>query len=63
VTCVKVPEGWTGPRVSAAVRQRGFVIATGYGKLKESTFRIGHMGDHTLAELEELLGALTAVFT
>jgi aspartate aminotransferase-like enzyme len=62
VTTIKVPAGWTGPRVTSAVRERGFVIATGYGKLKETTFRIGHMGDHTLAELETLLAALEDVF-
>ena len=37
------------------------MIATGYGKLKDETFRIGHMGDHTVAELEDLLEALTDV--
>jgi predicted phosphoserine aminotransferase len=62
VTTIKAPAGWTGPRVTSAVRERGFVITTGYGKLKETTFRIGHMGDHTLAELETLLAALEDVF-
>jgi aspartate aminotransferase-like enzyme len=61
VTCIRLPENWTGPKVVTAARQRGFVIASGYGKLKDSTFRIGHMGDHTLEELEELLGCLTDV--
>ncbi len=28
----------------------------GYGKLKEQTFRIAHMGDITLDDLKELLG-------
>ncbi len=40
---------------------RGWVIGGGYGKLKDSTFRIGHMGDHTLDELEELLSVLSEV--
>jgi len=62
VTCVQVPDGWTGPQVVAAARQRGFAVASGYGKLKDSTFRIGHMGEHTLAELDALLEALTDVF-
>ena len=43
------------PRCAAA---HGFTVATGYGKLKEPTFRIGHMGDHTLDELETLLNVL-----
>lgn len=62
VTTIRAPAGWTGPRVAAGVRERDYVIATGYGKLKDSTFRIGHMGDHTMAELEGLLAALEDVF-
>ena len=30
-------------------------IGNGYGKLKDKTFRIAHMGDCTLAQLKELL--------
>lgn len=63
VTCIEPPEGWTGPRVVAAASQMGFAVATGYGRLKEPTFRIGHMGDHTVEGLEALLAALTEVFT
>jgi aspartate aminotransferase-like enzyme len=63
VTCIRVPDPWTGPRVVVAARQHGFAIATGYGKLKDSTFRIGHMGEHTVEEVEELLAVLTALFS
>lgn len=31
------------------------IIANGYKDLKDKTFRIGHMGDHTPAEITELL--------
>jgi aspartate aminotransferase-like enzyme len=31
------------------------VFGNGYGKLKEETFRIAHMGDITLDDLKELL--------
>jgi aspartate aminotransferase-like enzyme len=62
VTCIRVPTGWTGPKVVEETRRRGFAIATGYGKLKDASFRIGHMGDHSVAGLEELLGVLTDVF-
>ncbi len=58
VTTIRPPEGWTGPRVAAAAKERGFQIAPGYGKLRDETFRIGHMGDHTVEELEALLDAL-----
>ncbi|MFV1986392.1 MAG: alanine--glyoxylate aminotransferase family protein [Gemmatimonadota bacterium] len=58
VTSIMLPEGLTGPDVVSRAARHGFTIATGYGKLKEPSFRIGHMGDHTLEELEELLSAL-----
>ena len=61
VTTVRCPEGVTGPKVAAAVKQQGFQIATGYGKLKDESFRIGHMGDHTIDRLEALLEVLTDV--
>ncbi len=63
VTCIKVPESMSGSRISAEAKARGFVIASGYGALKDRTFRIGHMGDHTVAELEELLGVLQEILT
>jgi len=37
------------------------VIGGGYGKLKERTFRIGHMGDHTVGDLDALLEVLEEV--
>jgi len=62
VSAIRVPSGWTGVRVVDAARDRGFVVSAGYGKLKDPTFRIGHMGDHTLHELDALLEALEDVF-
>ena len=66
VTAVKLPPGISGVTVAAEVAKRGFVIGAGYGKLRETTFRVGHMGDHTpdrlalcLDACEEALGALT----
>jgi predicted phosphoserine aminotransferase len=62
VTCIRAPKGWSGPRVAAEARARGFQIATGYGRLKDDSFRIGHMGDHTVDELDDLLNALAELF-
>ena len=42
----------------ARARDAGFTLGKGYGKLKESGFRIGHMGDHSLERLERLLAAI-----
>jgi predicted phosphoserine aminotransferase len=63
VTTIRLPAGWTGPRLAAETKVRGFQVATGYGRLKDQTFRIGHMGDHTVDGLEELLGVLEEVLT
>ncbi|WP_439642736.1 pyridoxal-phosphate-dependent aminotransferase family protein [Gemmatimonas sp.] len=57
VTAVTVPPVLTGDAIVKAVAKRGFVIGGGYGKLKNSTFRIGHMGDHTMEGLEAVLEA------
>ena len=62
MTAIRVPEGMSGPGVTAAVAERGWLVGGGYGKLKESAFRMGHMGDHTVGEVEGLLGVLTEVF-
>lgn len=61
VTCIGLAPARTGPAVVAALKERGFTIGTGYGKLRDSHIRIGHMGDHTLPALEALLDALTEV--
>jgi aspartate aminotransferase-like enzyme len=37
------------------------VVGGGYGKIKDTTFRIGHMGDHTLDELDKLLEVISDV--
>lgn len=60
VTCVTVSGGGS-PAVVKEMKSRGWVIGSGYGKLSESTFRIGHMGDHTVEELDRLLDELSDV--
>jgi len=62
VSCLRLTrEGVLGSAVAKSVAKRGWTIAPGYGKLKDTTFRIGHMGDHTVAELEALLDVMEEV--
>jgi aspartate aminotransferase-like enzyme len=61
VTCITLPDGLKGPDVVAGVKARGWVIGGGYGKLKDSSIRIGHMGDHTVEEVDALLAELEGV--
>lgn len=57
VTCVRMPDDRGALELIEEVRRRGFVLAPGYGPEKDTMFRIGHMGDHTLAQVEAVLDA------
>ena len=60
VSCIK-----KGPldvaKFLAELKKRGHTISNGYGDLKDISFRIGHMGDHTEADLARLLAAADEV--
>ncbi len=43
------------------VRDHGLRISNGYGDLKGKTFRIGHMGDHTVTDVRGLLATMDAI--
>jgi len=40
---------------------KGYRIVNGYGSLVNKTFRIGHMGEIEIKELEEMLKVLTDI--
>ncbi len=61
VSCLKVPEGKSAKQIVGALKQAGWTIGSGYASLKESTIRIGHMGDHTVAALDQLLDLLAGL--
>jgi aspartate aminotransferase-like enzyme len=61
VTTIAVAGGMPATEICGGMTKRGWTLGTGYGTLKDSTFRIGHMGDHTLDELDALLAALEEV--
>ena len=58
VTAIVLPDGLAGPDVAKGVAERGWTIGAGYGRLRERTIRIGHMGDHTLRGLEGCLAVV-----
>lgn len=43
------------------LQKHGMTLSNGYGKLKEKTFRIGHMGDIEMADLEVLLRSIEEI--
>jgi aspartate aminotransferase-like enzyme len=54
-SCIKMPAGKSAKDLVGAVKKAGWTIGSGYGALKDTTFRIGHMGDHTVAGVDALL--------
>lgn len=60
VTCLSSPKLPT-PALLKGVKQRcGAMLGPGYGNLKDTHFRIGHMGEHSPATLQVVLDALDA---
>lgn len=58
VTTIVLPPSIAPKRLVTAVAERGITIGGGLGPLAENTFRIGHMGDHTMAGLGKCLCAV-----
>ena len=54
VTTIRATHGLQVPELLTHLAEQGISIANGYGRLKNETFRIGHMGETTLADLEKL---------
>lgn len=61
VTCICNDESFDFKAVNAELGKRGYAISNGYGKNKGKTFRIAHMADHTVEEMQELLDTLSDV--
>jgi aspartate aminotransferase-like enzyme len=57
VTVISLPKGMAPRELLDAVFARGYTLGSGYGQLRETTVRIGHMGDHTLDGLRRCLHA------
>jgi len=58
VSCIKNTRGISVSDLNKELGKRNLVLSNGYGKLKEQTFRIAHMGDLTMKDIDELLEAI-----
>ncbi len=58
VTCIKNTRGISVADLNKELGKRNLTLSNGYGKLKEQTFRIAHMGDLQMSDIDELLGAI-----
>jgi aspartate aminotransferase-like enzyme len=61
VSTIRLPADLTAETFTGTVAKRGIIVGNGYGKLKSTTFRIGHMGDHTVETIKRCLAACSAV--
>jgi predicted phosphoserine aminotransferase len=58
VTTIKNERGISVSDLNAFLKQREMRIAGGYGPIKETTFRIAHMGEIQMEDIEKLLEAM-----
>ena len=58
VTTIKNERGISLPDLNAFLKQHEMRIAGGYGPIKETTFRIAHMGETHMEDIEKLLAAM-----
>ena len=61
LTVIENTQGISVSNLNEKLQQRGFLIANGYGDLKEKTFRISHMGDYTVEDVNELLNNINDI--
>ncbi|MGQ9707505.1 MAG: pyridoxal-phosphate-dependent aminotransferase family protein [bacterium] len=61
LTTVTNTRGISVKDLNTALGQKGMQISNGYGDLKEKTFRIAHMGDLTMKDMEEVTSAIVEI--
>ncbi|MFN2187636.1 MAG: pyridoxal-phosphate-dependent aminotransferase family protein [Candidatus Promineifilaceae bacterium] len=55
VSCINALPSFSASEMVKFAKSRGMIISDGYGPLKGKSFRIAHMGDTMMEDLEELL--------
>jgi aspartate aminotransferase-like enzyme len=58
VTCVKNTRSVDVKALNTFLRSKGMQIGDGYGNLKGSTFRIAHMGEIRVTDVETVLASV-----
>jgi aspartate aminotransferase-like enzyme len=62
VTCVKNTRGIdVAATIETVSEEYDFLFSDGYGDIGGETFRIGHMGEHTVESIRELTDAIEDV--
>jgi aspartate aminotransferase-like enzyme len=61
VSCIN-SNGKDVNEMSEKLTERGYLISAGYGKLKDKTFRIGHMGEWNVAGIKDVLSNIDDIW-
>ncbi len=61
VTCIENTRNINVGDLNKELGKRGMQISNGYGNLKDKTFRIAHMGELTLSDMEEVTSAIEEI--
>ena len=61
VSCLRPPQGVDPQAIVKKLADRGWTIGGGYGDWKPSTFRIGHMGEVRMSDLDALLAEIDQI--
>ncbi|PHS35813.1 MAG: aminotransferase [Alkaliphilus sp.] len=61
LTTIKNSRGISVADLNKELGKRGYAISNGYGKLKEKTFRIAHMAETTVEEINEILKVIEEI--
>jgi aspartate aminotransferase-like enzyme len=59
VSCISAAGKIDVHQFARKLDERGFILGDGYGKLKDTTFRVGHFGEHSVEDVTLLLKAMT----
>ena len=51
------------PKMVSLLLEKGYRIVNGYGQLVNKTFRIGHMGEIQIKDLEKMLKVLADIIS
>lgn len=60
LSCMK-SGGINAKELLGRMKQKGYIIGSGYGPLKEETFRVGNMGNVYMGDVEEMLDVMEEV--
>lgn len=63
LTCIRNTRDIRVADLNNELGKRGMQISNGYGEQKDKTFRIAHMGELTLEDLEEVTGAIEDILS